>query len=126
MNRDNCSLSQSDWKVMEYLWEKSPLTGREIIEKMEEENNWNRSTTLTILKRLEAKGAVGVDPNGSKNKYFPIIKREDEAILETESFLQKIYKGSVSLMVSSLTEKKALSEKEIDELYELLKNIKEE
>ncbi len=118
----NVNLSQSEWAVMECLWEKNPKTGREITECMQLSNGWSRSTTLTLLKRLEDKGAVGVNSEGKKNVYYPILKHEEAALQQTEDFLHRVYKGSVSLMVSSLTKKQALSRQEIDELYAILKN----
>ena len=42
---------------------------------------------------------------------------------ETEDFLTRVYKGSLSLMVSSMTQKKALSKNEIQELYAMLKDL---
>ena len=116
------NLSQAEWSVMECLWEESPKTGREITQCMEISNNWSRSTTLTLLKRLEDKGAVGVNSEGKKNSYYPILKHDEAALQQTEDFLHRVYKGSVSLMVSSLTRKQALSKEEIDELYAILKD----
>ena len=55
----------------------------------------------------------------SEAEKIPIILKE------TESFLSRVYHGSVSLMVNSLTQKQALPQEEIDELYELLKKIEE-
>ena len=87
---------------------------------------WNRSTTLTLLRRLEEKGAVKSDSQGVKKQFFPSIAREDVVHQETETFLERIYGGSVSLMVSAMTKKQALSKKEIDELYAMLKELNEE
>ena len=91
------SLTQAEWSVMECLWEAGPLTGREVTQRMEKSCGWSRSTTLTLLSRLE-----------------------------TKDFLSRVYQGSLSLMVSALTRKQALSREELDELYELLKGLEEE
>lgn len=45
---------------------------------------------------------------------------------ETQNFLGRVYKGSVSLMLSALTKKQALTQKEIDELCALLHGLEEE
>jgi len=55
--------------------------------------------------------------------FRPLISRDDAAIRETEDFLHRVYNGSVSLLVSSLTKKQALSKKEIDELYDILREM---
>lgn len=125
MSDKNITLTNAEWSVMECLWEASPKTGREITDQLERAEGWNRSTTLTLLSRLEAKGAVISDTDGRKKTFSPLLRREDAALHETEDFLSRVYKGSLSLMVSSLTKKKALPKEEIDQLYAMLKKLEE-
>lgn len=122
---NNITLTNAEWSVMECLWESSPKTGREITDRLERAEGWNRSTTLTLLSRLEAKGAVISDTDGRKKTFSPLLRREDAALHEAEDFLSRVYKGSLSLMVSSLTKKKALPKEEIDQLYAMLKKLEE-
>lgn len=123
MSQNSINLTTAEWNVMECLWEESPLTGRQLTDLLEEKMGWNRSTTLTMLRRLEEKGAVRSDSQGIKKQFFAEIAREDAALQETESFLERVYGGSVSLMVSAMTKKQALSKQEIDELYSMLKEL---
>ena len=116
------ALSEAEWKVMEELWEAKSATGRELCEHMEQRCGWNRSTTLTLLRRMEAKGAVAASQDGAVKTFEPLLRREEAALRETESFLSRVYHGSLSMMVSTLSQKQALSQKEIDELYALLKD----
>lgn len=125
MDKQNISLTSAEWTVMECLWERSPLTGREVTELMHVRCGWSRSTTLTFLSRMEAKKAICSNADSGVKCFFPLIKREDAAQQETENFLGRVYKGSVSLMVSSLTKRQALSQEEIDELYAMLREIEE-
>lgn len=117
----NINLTAAEWSVMECLWVKSPSTGREVTKCLEEQRGWNRSTTLTLLQRLEAKGAVSCDKEGKIKIFRPVLHREDAAIAETEDFLGRVYKGSVGMLVNSLVEKNTLSKEDIDELYDILK-----
>jgi len=121
VNVKNINLTSAEWSVMECLWEKAPLTGREVTHVLEQRMGWNRSTTLTLLRRMEAKGAVAGDVQGSIKTFRPLIRREDDATLETENFLGRVYKGSIGMLVSSLVEKNTLSKEDIDELYDILK-----
>ena len=123
MKPEHIDLTDSEWRVMEALWASAPLTGRELIGRMEQETGWSRSTTLTLLRRLEDKGAVASDDGGRVKTFRPLVAREDAALRETEDFLHRVYQGSVSLMVSALTKKQALSRDEIDELYGMLKQL---
>ncbi len=120
------NLTQAEWSVMDCLWEREKMTGREAVEVLRERCGWSRSTVLTLLGRLEAKGAVKGESEGGAKVYRPLVGREDAAVSETRNFLGRVYNGSVSLMLSALTHKKALSQAEIDELYELLRGLEAE
>ena len=120
------SLTEAEWNVMECLWESAPRTGREAVEYLNDRMGWNRSTTLTLLRRLESKGVVAGNANGDIKTFTPLIDREEASIKETESLLDRIYKGSVSMLVSSLTKHQTLSREEIDNLYAILREMEEE
>lgn len=123
MNDQQIALTEAEWTVMECLWEKAPRTGRETVAWLHRRMGWTRSTTLTMLRRLEAKGAVAGDTEGELKTFRPLIAREEVAVRETESLLDRVYKGSLSLLVSSLTKKQSLPQKEIDELYAILREM---
>ena len=116
------TLTEAEWSIMEFLWEHDPASGRQITEFIEEERGWTRSTTLTLLSRLEAKGAVRSSRETGKKLFSPVLKQDEARLQETRNFLKRVYRGSLSMMISSLTEKQTLTQEEIDELYDLLKN----
>ncbi len=64
---------------------------------MEQRCGWSRSTTLTLLGRLERKGAVGSAPEkkGTQGLFTPAAA-EDAALRETEDFLSRVYQGSLA------------------------------
>lgn len=123
MKDKRIALTEAEWTVMECLWEASPRTGRETVTWLESKVGWTRSTTLTMLRRLEAKGAVAGDTEGEIKTFRPLIAREEVAAYETENLLERAYKGSLSLLVSSFTKKQSLSQKEVDELYAILREM---
>ena len=125
MTGNEISLTAAEWHLMECLWEKSPRTGREAVEYLAKSMGWTRSTTLTMLRRMTEKGLIRCDESGSMKSYSPLIEREYAAMQETEDFLGRVYHGSVSLMLSAMTEKTALSDSEIAELYDILKKAEE-
>lgn len=125
MEELNINLTEAEWNVMECLWEKSPRTGRETVSWLKEHMGWSRSTTLTLLRRMEEKGAVGAETTGEVKEFFPLITRDQAALKETKDFLRRIYKGSLGMMLSAFTKKQDLSKSEIDELYAILKELEE-
>lgn len=118
-------LTEAEWQVMECLWAAAPRTGRAIIDALHKTTGWSRSTTLTLLRRLEDKGAVSAESEDGVKHYRPQVAREDAAVQETEHLLERVYQGSVSLMVSSLVKKQTLSQEEIDKLYAILREVEE-
>ncbi len=125
MSLNEVRLTPTEWHLMECLWEHAPRTGREATEYMAKNVGWNRSTTLTMLRRMTEKGFICCDETSGIKSYSPLIFREEAAFQETEDFLGRVYHGSLSLMLSAMTEKAALSRSEIDELYDILKKAEE-
>lgn len=121
MSNEKIGLTEAEWYLMECLWEESPRTGRETVDYLSEHNGWSRSTTLTMLSRMTKKGLISCDDSGEMKTYSPLVERETAVVEETESFLDRIYSGSLPLMVSAFTGKQNLSTEEINELYEILK-----
>ena len=114
------NLSDSEWRLMNRLWDRSPMTITELTAALREDTGWTKNTIITMLSRLEAKGAVRYEEGGRAKQYFPTVDREDAARAETESFLSKVYGGSLVLMVSNLVESHALTEADIAELSAIL------
>ena len=89
------SLSDNEWKLMGRLWERSPRTITELTADLREETGWSKNTIITMLSRLEAKGAVRHEEGVRAKAYYPAVDRETAARAETESFLGKVYGGSL-------------------------------
>ncbi|MBQ7955603.1 MAG: BlaI/MecI/CopY family transcriptional regulator [Lachnospiraceae bacterium] len=126
MEQENVNLTNAEWNVMECLWEKSPLTGRELVEQLKQTVGWSKSTTLTMLGRMTAKGLLFCDESGKARLYAPCVDREAAVHNETENFLKRVYKGSVSLMMSSITAKQELSKEDVEQLYAILEQYRKE
>ena len=122
---DGTKLTASEWNVLGCLWEKSPQTVMQLVTELEKTVGWARSTTITTLRRMEDKGLVHCTVEGRARHYTPAVQKDQAVRGETRSFLDKVYQGSVGLMVSALAQDKALSKQEIDELYEILRRAEE-
>lgn len=118
-------LTPAEWHLMESLWERAPRTGREIIEDMKQRQGWSRSTTLTMLRRMSEKEQITFSEAEGIRVYSPLIPRDEALRQETDSFLKRAYNGSISMLVSAMTQKQELSKAEIQELYEILRKAEE-
>lgn len=119
-------LTPTEWNIMESLWEKAPKIGSEIVRDAKEAAGYSRSTTLTMLTRMTKKGYLecAEDKKGIKT-YQPLIDRQEAVQQETDHFLNRVYHGSLSLLVSTFTEGQKLSKEEIESLHEILRKAEE-
>ncbi|MNN38121.1 Penicillinase repressor [compost metagenome] len=120
MTNDNNTLIKSEWHIMEKLWEGAPLTYVQLCHELKENPGWSRSTVQTMLERMTEKGILRYEVMGRAKHYYPNVARDDVAIAETRSLLDRAFEGSASLMMSTLVRKKQLTKAEISELYAIL------
>ncbi len=114
----------SEWYILECLWQKEPKTLMQIATELKERQGWARSTCATMLKRMEEKGLITYKGQGRTKYFYARIEREEVVRKETKDFLERVYHGSISMMMSTLVEKNELSEKDIEELETILEKLK--
>lgn len=118
------NLNKSEWTIMEKLWEQT-YTMMQLFHMLEEETGWSKSTVVTMLGRMVDKGLIAYSEGGKVREYYPLIKKEDVALSETKSLLDRVFKGSVNMMMSTLVKSNKLSKDEINELQAILKKAGE-
>ncbi|MBQ9141658.1 MAG: BlaI/MecI/CopY family transcriptional regulator [Lachnospiraceae bacterium] len=105
---------------MNILWENSPCTIMQITKALSESTGWTKHTVMAFLKRLEEKGAVYYEEGGKAKQYYAKVPQTEVVLEEVRSFLQKAFKGKLGLMLNTMIEEEALTQTELDELYEIL------
>ena len=120
MTEASCKISDAEWLVMRVLWQESPLTASLVIEQLRSNTRWSPKTIQTLITRLVKKRALGVNKVLRLNHYYPLISEEECMREETNSFLQKVYGGSLQLLLANFVKNESLSEKDIQELKNLL------
>lgn len=113
-------LTDSEWKVMALLWEKAPRTITELTKAFNDTTGWTKHTIMTFLRRMEEKSAIHYEEGARAKLYYPDIVKEKAELQEAGEFLEKVFNGSMGMMVSAMVQQKALSKEEIDALYEIL------
>ena len=114
-------LNPSEWRVLQTLWGHAPQTLMQLVGKLKESMGWAKSTTTTMVHRMEEKGLIVSEQSGKAKEFYPNVDQKEATARETRSFLDRVYKGSVGLMMSAMAEKQELSQDEIAQLYTILK-----
>ena len=113
-------ITDAEWKIMNVLWEKEGSTITEITRSFRETTGWTKHTVMTLLKRLDEKGAVYYTEGKKAKQFYAQISKNEAAIEETKNFLDKAFQGKIGLMINTLIQEEALTKEELDELYDML------
>ncbi len=111
-------LFDSEAKIMAILWERAPITAKEVSLIAAERIGWNKNTTYTVLTKLEAKGYLKREDPGFV--CTPLISKGEVQKSETESLLQRFFGGSRRALFSALLEDEKLSEDELEALRQMI------
>jgi len=122
MQTKNVSISESEWKVMKVLWETPDLTLREIAARLED-TDWSYTTIRTLVTRLTEKGVIGADRSSSNFRYYPEASENECKLKEVNRLLSRVFDGSVSMLVSTLTKDSNLTEEERKELMSIIEKM---
>lgn len=125
MKKTTKTLQSSEWIIMEKLWEESPRTITQLYHALKEQPGWSKSTVNTMLGRMTAKGIIHYEEGGRARLYYPNMNRQEASAAETESLLERVYKGSVSMMMNTLVREKGLTREEITQLQDILKELED-
>lgn len=113
------TITDSEYLIMKILWKsKNKMSVSDVVKELDD-NSWTASTVSTFLQRLLKKGVIACEKKRKANLYYPLLLQKEYDLSETESFLSKLYKGSVKNLVASLYENKKLSKKDISDLKEM-------
>lgn len=114
-------VTNSEWYLMNCLWEENPRSLMQLVPLLKEQVGWSKSTCATMVRRMSEKGLIRFEEKGKTKYFFPNVKKEDVVVQETRDFLQRIYDGSIGMMMSALVRQNDLSKEDIQELQEILK-----
>jgi len=113
-------IAESEWRVMQVLWERGPQTANEVVQALSGEVKWKSRTVKTLISRLVKKGAVRFQEEGNKYRYFPAVKESQCIRSETQTFVRRVYQGAMKPALAAFLEDADLSPQDIDELQKIL------
>jgi BlaI family penicillinase repressor len=115
-------LGRMQLRIVQVLWNRGQATAREITDSLNESEPIAHSTVQTLLRQLEAKGAVGHKADGRTFVFFPKLKEEKVKRRAARELLERLFGGSVGSLVAHLLRDERLSRADLDELERLIKD----
>jgi len=113
--------------LMEILWTKGSLKGRDLYEEIRITKRIAYTTALTVLGRLSKKGFVRKDRDSGTILFTPAVSRNAYQGAVTGDLLHRAFEVSPDLAVSAFTEiYSRMNGDETDRLEELIKKKRHE
>lgn len=121
--KENIQISEAELEVMKLLWKNKKMTSPEIVEELLKTSEWKDKTILTLINRLVKKGAVNAEKESGKAFLYSANINEDEYKQEqSNSLINKLFNGSISLMMSNFVKSNNISNEDIEELKRILES----
>jgi BlaI family transcriptional regulator, penicillinase repressor len=119
-------LGKMQFRIMQVLWDLGRASAREITDALCSAEPVAHSTVQTLLRQLEAKGAVGHESTGRTFLFFAKLKEDRVKRTAARDLLDRVFGGNVGSLVAHLLKNERLSRRELDELQRLIDKERED
>lgn len=108
-------------RFADIIWQNAPLTTKELVSLCDVQLDWRRTTTYTVLKKLCDRGIFKTE-----NSLVTVLITKDEFhAIQSERFVEDTFKGSLPAFIAAFTSRKNLTEKDIDEIKDMIEKFRE-
>lgn len=109
-------------RFADIIWNNEPLTTRELVNLCEQELNWKRTTTYTVLKKLCDRGIFAMNEKVVTSR----ISKEEFSSMQCDSFVKENFQGSLPAFIAAFASRNKLTDKEIAEIRRMMAELGEE
>ena len=118
---DDMKLGYVESRFADIIWKHEPLTSGQLVKLCQQELEWKKSTTYTVLKKLCERGIF----QNQEGMVTSLISRQDFYAMQSEKFVDETFEGSLPAFLAAFTTRKTLSAQEIAEIQQLIEGFKE-
>jgi len=115
-------LCESDHRFMNIVWDNEPLPSGQLVKLCSQALGWKKPTTYTTLRKLCEKGFL----KNEDTIVTSLVSREQVQEYESRHIVDRSFSGSLPQFVAAFTNARALSDREIQEIYELIDKSRKE
>lgn len=107
---------ESEYRFCQILWEREPVSSRELVRLCQERLGWKKSTTYTVIKRLSERGVVKME----NSTVTALVSKDQVQRSESREFIDRTFGGSLPQFIAAFTSGKALTDQEVAEIRRLI------
>lgn len=116
-------LAKREEQIMKVFWKLEKAFIKEIIPELPDPKP-HYNSVATMVKILEDKGFLGHEAYGNSFCYYPIITREAYQKYAMKDIVSQYFDNSYSSMLAFFAKEQKLSEKELNEIVQIIKSSK--
>jgi len=109
-------------KFADIIWSHEPLPSRELVRLCQQELNWKKPTTYTVLRKLCERGIFRNEDGLVSSR----ISRDSFYALQSEKYVADSFQGSLPAFLAAFTRRKSLSPEEISQIRRMIDAYGEE
>ncbi len=114
------SISDAEWVVMTELWRMGEGTAKQVVSALEGRQHWKPRTVQSLINRLVQKKALGFTQHGREYIYRPLVDEAHCVHEASKTFVNRVFGGRLAPLLACFLEKEKVSEKELEEIRQLL------
>ena len=126
MAKRNVELFESEWSILQAVWEHEPCAAPTVQEALAEEKGWAYTTVKTMMDRMVKKGLLRTERIRKLYLYRSAITRAQAQRSEIMRTVKRAFDGALTPMMQFLIENEKLSDEEYRQLEQMLKDRKRE
>ena len=113
-------ISDAELELLKELWVESPLTSRQLVDRLQVRTQWGEPTIKTLLLRLLRKKAVKRQSQGKSFLYSAAIRRDEYQYTVSRSVIDRLFDGLAGNFLTCLVRNESFRPGELEELRRLL------
>lgn len=107
---------ESEYRFCSILWENEPIKSTELVRLCNEQLDWTKGTTYTVIRRLSERGVL----KNENTIVTSLVSREEAQIAEIDELMEKKFNGSIPAFVAAFTKRQNLSKKQLEEIMRII------
>ena len=111
---------ESEYRFCLILWEREPVTTLELVKLCQEQLDWKRTTTYTVIKRLSERGIL----KNEDGLVTSLVSKEAAQAREINELVEEKFQGSLPAFIAAFTKRQDISNEELDEVQRMIDRIR--
>lgn len=113
---ENIQIFEAELRLMELIWENAPIRSTALVQLAGEKLGWKKSTVFTVIKKLAGRNIL----KNENAVIIPLVSREQACLSESQSLVDRLFKGSSRLFLTNFLSKEEFTEEEAAQLKALI------